>query len=225
MSENLLERLCNSRRRWLIVTGVTFVIALASILPQVDLLLAERSERAELQAQLAHARQMADELPLYEQRVEQKTAELDELRLLEVDESEIADLRSWLVDAAREAGCQVRRIDLVVPNRTRLDRRRKPARAGATTQEQEERLALPSGHQDDHVLGDRFDHRGAVVAEDARRRPPTETRQLGRPEAAETQLERATTRPVAVVLRPRPQGRSHLRRCWMRSVKEDLCDC
>lgn len=116
MNESTLERLCTSRHRWLIVTGVTFLIALVSVLPQVDQLLAERTERAELLEQLAQANRTAEELPLYEQRVAEKTAELQQLRELEVDEADLTTLRSWLVDIARQAGCQVRRIDLSAPN-------------------------------------------------------------------------------------------------------------
>lgn len=115
MSANPLERLCESRHRWLIVTGITLVIGLASILPQVDQLLAERSERAELQEQLAQAVETTKRLPLYEERVAEKTAELEALRSREVDENQLAELRSWLVAAARESGCQVRRIDFATP--------------------------------------------------------------------------------------------------------------
>lgn len=116
MIENLVEKLAQSPRRWLIVTGVTFVIALASILPQVDLLLAERSERAELLEQLAQANETSQRLPLYEQRISEKASELAGLRDREIDDDEIAELRSWLVDAARQAGCRVRRIELSAPN-------------------------------------------------------------------------------------------------------------
>lgn len=115
MIESLAERFTESRHRWLIVTGVTFVIALASCLPQVDQLVAERSERAELLEQLAQAEQVAGRLPSYEKRVAEKTEELNRLRLREVDEAQLAKLRSWLVSAARQAGCQVRRIDLSPP--------------------------------------------------------------------------------------------------------------
>lgn len=112
MIENLAYKLCESRHRWLIVTAVTFVIALASILPQVDQLIAERSERAELKEQLAQAQRISASLPDYEVRVADTSGELAELRDREVDEERLTNLRSWLVNAARESGCQVRRIDI-----------------------------------------------------------------------------------------------------------------
>lgn len=116
MIENLVERFSESRHRWLIVTGVTFVIALASCLPQVDQLYAERSERADLLEELARAEETVERLPLYEERAAEKTKELDQLRKKEVSESQLAELRSWLVDSARQAGCQIRRIDLASPS-------------------------------------------------------------------------------------------------------------
>ncbi|QDT68583.1 hypothetical protein MalM25_15060 [Planctomycetes bacterium MalM25] len=116
MIENLAEKLSQNPRRWLIVTGVTFVLALAIVLPQVDHLIAERSERAELLEQLAQANETAKRLPLYEQRIAEKASELAGLRDREIDDDEVAELRTWLVDAARQAGCRVRRIELSNPN-------------------------------------------------------------------------------------------------------------
>lgn len=139
MNENPIERLCNSPQRWLIVTGVTFVIALVSVLPQVDQLLAERSERAELQEQIAQAAETAERLPVYEARVAEKNQELLGLRAQEVDESQLATLRSWLVGAARQSGCQVRRIDFAAAtsrswtnNDNPLETPSKPAAANST---------------------------------------------------------------------------------------------
>lgn len=115
MIENPLERLCESRHRWLIVTAVTIVIGLAFILPQVDQLIAERSERTELQERLAQAVETSERLPMYQERVAEKVAELTALQEREVDEARLAELRSWLVAAARQSGCQVRRIDFASP--------------------------------------------------------------------------------------------------------------
>ncbi len=116
MIENLAQKLCESRHRWLIVTAVTFVIALASVLPQVDQFFAERSERTQLEEQLAQAQATTASLSTYEKRLAEKSGELARLRDREVDEDQQADLRSWLVNAARTAGCQVRRIDMAAPN-------------------------------------------------------------------------------------------------------------
>ncbi|MEQ8846338.1 hypothetical protein [Botrimarina sp.] len=58
---------------------------------------------------------MAAKLPEYEGRLQEETQRLGQLRLRQVDEQSVTDLRSWLVNAARQAGCQVRRIDLANP--------------------------------------------------------------------------------------------------------------
>lgn len=116
MNENPLEKLCESRHRWLIVTAVTIVTGLVSLLPQVDQLLVERSERAELLEELAQAGETTQRLPVYEERVAEKMAELSALQRQGVDETRLAELRSWLVSAARQAGCQVRRIDFTSPS-------------------------------------------------------------------------------------------------------------
>ncbi|TWT97867.1 hypothetical protein Pla108_20210 [Botrimarina colliarenosi] len=116
MIQTIAERLAASPHRWLIVTAVTCVLALASALPQVDLLIAERSERSELQAELTQAEASAAQLPVYEREYSAKEQKLERLRQRVVDESQLASLRTWLVDAARQSGCQVRRIDLANPS-------------------------------------------------------------------------------------------------------------
>jgi hypothetical protein len=115
MIENLVERLAQSKHRWLIVTGVTLLIGLVSALPQVDLLLAERSERTSLQEELTQAEATAARLPDYERKLAEKQEQLGRLRQLVVDESQLGALRTWLVEAARQSGCRVRRIDLAAP--------------------------------------------------------------------------------------------------------------
>lgn len=117
MIETLTIRFVESPRRWLIVTGVTLVIALLTVLPQADELLAARAERAELEEHKDKATGTAGMLADFEARVVQTEAELAELRRVEVDDERVADLRSWLVQASREAGCQVRRIELGRPSR------------------------------------------------------------------------------------------------------------
>ena len=115
MIENLAERLAQSKHRWLIVTGVTLLIGLVSALPQVDLLLAERSERTSLQEELTQAEATAARLPDYERKLAEKQEQLGRLRQLVVDEPQLGALRTWLVEAARQSGCRVRRIDLAAP--------------------------------------------------------------------------------------------------------------
>ncbi len=119
MNENPLERICNGPHRWLIVTGVTFLIALLTILPQADVLLAARAERADLEEHRESATETVAVLPQYEALVQEKENELATLTQREVDEEHITEFRRWLVEAARQAGCQVRRVDLATPQHRR----------------------------------------------------------------------------------------------------------
>lgn len=115
MIKRIAERFVANERRWLIVIVVTFVLALATWLPQVDLLLADRSERSAMEAQLAESQKTVSQLPLYEERRVEETEKLAAFRERQVDETTLADLRSWIVTTARQAGCQVRRIDIANP--------------------------------------------------------------------------------------------------------------
>jgi hypothetical protein len=123
MSESYVEQLAGSRYRWLIVTSITLGIALATLLPQVDHYIASRSERAELEEQIARATEMAESLQEYETKVAEKSAMLTGYRNRLVDETRVTALRNWLVDAARDSGCQVRKIDIGAPDQRawRLD--------------------------------------------------------------------------------------------------------
>lgn len=118
MNENPIEKVCASPHRWLFVAAGTLVIALVSFLPQVDVYLNARSERADLKEQLEIAYEMADKLPRYEELTAEKEIELVRLKLKELEESQIPELRSWLVSTARQAGCQVRRIDFNKPTKS-----------------------------------------------------------------------------------------------------------
>ena len=118
MSDSTLEKLVAGRRGRLIVTGVTFVIALLTVLPLVDELLAARIERTDLRDQIESANEAVRNLPDYEARVREISAELDSLRDITVDEERVGELRSALVEASREAGCQVRRINFGEPTRS-----------------------------------------------------------------------------------------------------------
>lgn len=112
MITNFLESLAESPHRRLIVIIVTFGTSLATVLPQVDLYLASRTERTELEEQIARASETVEQLPDREARAAEKSAEMKRMHDRQVDESRVTGLRSWLVDTARGSGCQVRRINI-----------------------------------------------------------------------------------------------------------------
>ena len=112
MIEEALRRFCESPKRWLIVTAVTFVVGLVLVLPLVDVYCAERDEKEAVLAELGVARQVTSDLGRFEERV---ATRLDELRVLEartVDAEEVTEFRGQLVDMVREASCSLRRLNV-----------------------------------------------------------------------------------------------------------------
>jgi hypothetical protein len=112
MIEEALRRFCESPKRWLIVTAVTFVVGLALVLPLVDVYCAERDEKEAVLAELELARQAASDLERFEQRVDGRLTELRVLESRTVDEEEVPEFRGRLVDMVREAGCSLRRLNV-----------------------------------------------------------------------------------------------------------------
>lgn len=108
----LLDRFCESPRRWLIVTGVTIVLALLIVLPQVDVYTAMRDEGERLRGELVESQRVAAELPAFEQRVQDGRKALDALEARTVNEETLAAFRNELVERVRQSGCQVRRINV-----------------------------------------------------------------------------------------------------------------
>jgi hypothetical protein len=64
---------------------------------------------------LTQAEATATRVPSFERKLSEKQEKLGGLRQLVVDESQLGALRTWLVEAARQSGCRVRRIDLAAP--------------------------------------------------------------------------------------------------------------
>ena len=119
MSDSIIEKVCTSPHRWLIVTGVTFVIALLTCLPLVDELLEARAERADLRAELDNADQAIKVLAELEQSVGILAQELSALKQKAVSKEQVPELRKWLMDAARQSGCNLRRVNFAATERRR----------------------------------------------------------------------------------------------------------
>lgn len=115
MNDSLIRRFCESRHRWPIVATATLLVALATVVPTVDDCFNKRSSRSDLADKLVLARRTAEELPKYEAQAAAVAAELDALEARAVDEADLAQFRSRLVDLVRESGCQIRRLDVAAP--------------------------------------------------------------------------------------------------------------
>jgi hypothetical protein len=110
-----LRRLCESPRRWLIVTAGTFVVGLVMIVPLVDVYCAERNEKKALLAQVGAATRLTEKIERYESRVGERVAELEALESRAVGEQQLPALRDRLVELARQTGCSLRRLNVGEP--------------------------------------------------------------------------------------------------------------
>jgi hypothetical protein len=115
MNDSLIRKFCESSRRWPIVATATVLLALVTVVPLVDDCFNKRSSRNDLADKLALARRTAEELPKYEAQAKTLAAELEALDVRAVDEAELAEFRSRLVDLVRDSGCQIRRLDIAAP--------------------------------------------------------------------------------------------------------------
>jgi hypothetical protein len=112
MTNEALQRFCESRHRLLIVIAGTFVVGLVMVIPLVDVYRAERNEEKALIAELNSARQIADKLGKFESRVAEKLAQVGEIEVRTVSDGSLAAVRARLVELAKEAGCSIRRMSV-----------------------------------------------------------------------------------------------------------------
>lgn len=115
MIEKTLRSFCDSRYRGLIVIAGTFIVGLVLVLPLVDFYMVERAEKAALLAELSSANQVAEKLDQYESRVAEKSTQLAKFEARTVSAESLPELRSMLMDMARETGCSLRRLNVETP--------------------------------------------------------------------------------------------------------------
>ncbi len=112
MNESLARKFCESPYRPLIVTIATVVLMLVAVLPMVDDYYNNKRSHTALVENLARASETVETLPMFQQRAEALGQRLAELDALSVNEKNVGDYRSRLVDLVRESGCQMRKIDV-----------------------------------------------------------------------------------------------------------------
>jgi hypothetical protein len=82
------------------------------VVPLVDVLSAERHEKAALLEEVAAATQVAEVIEQFESRVAVKTAQLAEFEARAVSDETLPALRTKLVELARDTGCSLRRLNV-----------------------------------------------------------------------------------------------------------------
>lgn len=105
-----LDRFCESRHRWLIVTGCTIVAAIVTVLPQVDQYLTLSADENQQVQLLEESQRTAEELPRFRTRVDETLGQLGKLEDRMLTEAAVADFRNHLIEIVRESGCQMRRL-------------------------------------------------------------------------------------------------------------------
>jgi IS1 family transposase len=110
MIEQTLWTFCHSRYRLAIVTAGTFVVGLVLVMPLVDVYCAARREKVALLADVETASQAADSIKQLEARATEKNAQLKATVPRTANERSLPELRSRLVELARETGCSLRRL-------------------------------------------------------------------------------------------------------------------
>ncbi len=115
MNESPVRRFCESTHRKLIVAIVSTLVGLVVLIPLVDDYFDKEESRRALAEELDQARQTAESLPAYEERVTAITQEIGEYEVRSVSQKSISQYRSKLVELIRTSDCKVRRLEVSAP--------------------------------------------------------------------------------------------------------------
>ena len=115
MIETLLRRYLESRARVWGVIILTLGLGVAGILPAADNYQEARQRRAELRDLVARIRHDVAGLEQAREKANEKREQLEKLEALTIATDQVPTFRQEIVDGARQAGCQVRRIRVGSP--------------------------------------------------------------------------------------------------------------
>lgn len=117
MTETLLRQLVESRWRWWSVIIVTLALGLLATLPAADEYFALSERRTRLWEELVDAEATAGDLQQLQEQLGAKKAALAALEARTVSSERMHLFRGKVVELARAAGCQVRRMSVGDPRR------------------------------------------------------------------------------------------------------------
>jgi len=140
MVGQLLRRLAEHPRGRVFVIILSFVIGLVLVWPLADEYSALAENREKLVTDLYDTQLEGDRLTDFERRVGETTRKLGELEARAVGEDELAEFRGRIVELARQAGCQVRRINA-------------SSAKARSWRENDHVVELPKGSQDNKETG------------------------------------------------------------------------
>lgn len=110
--DDLIVKFCEDRRSWLVVIAGTLGLGLVLVLPQVDEYVAVCAEQSDVSEKLAAAQESAQQLPGFETRRAEQVEVIAERLGKTLTEQNEPDFRNNLVMTVREAGCQLRRLNV-----------------------------------------------------------------------------------------------------------------
>lgn len=115
MNDSPIRKFCESPRRGLIAAIVTALLAIATLTPMADEYMEKSKDFAALEEELDRARETASDLPQLEDRTTKLLARLEQIEERCVSEETLSKYRTRLVEIVRDAGCQMRSLNLASP--------------------------------------------------------------------------------------------------------------
>lgn len=110
--EPWLRFILNHPKHRTIVIILSCVVAVLTVWPAVDKYSASSQHVDEARKSLEQARQTIEQAATQRAEFAEQLAQLQQLETQAFGEADVQKLRTWLVETARETGCQIRRIDL-----------------------------------------------------------------------------------------------------------------
>ena len=110
--DDLIVKFCEDRRSWLVVIAGTLALGLVLVLPEVDDYGAVCAEQSDLAEKLTAAHESAQQLPGFETRRAEQMELISERLGKTLTADNEPEFRNNLVMMVREAGCQLRRLNV-----------------------------------------------------------------------------------------------------------------
>jgi len=114
MEQKIREILESPRRIWIVIIA-TFVLGLATILPLADMYADVEEQKSALAEQLQESRMTVEHLAVLRERVQRRRADLETAQARGISGEAIPDFRERVMMLVRDAGCEIRRLEVGSP--------------------------------------------------------------------------------------------------------------
>jgi hypothetical protein len=113
--DDLIVKFCEDRRSWMFVIAGTLGMSLVFVMPCVDEYVAVCAEKTEIAEKLRLATEAAKLLAGFEQRRAEQLVVVQERLGKTLNDQNEAEYRNTIVKLVRDAGCQLRRLNIATP--------------------------------------------------------------------------------------------------------------